>query len=612
MLGRDGLDTASADSTSRAGQAAHIGGGSAIASPPQNQQRVQRHSSKKIIEVGGCGPTSTAGMSSAEDGVAPAVGMGGNSVVSLVQQLKAGKLTKEELFDQLSRIQKAKRGGPADSLPPGGAPHPPGEDGFQSPNAGASTDSGRAMPDNREAYRSGSGSQVAARADPGAERRQREEEELIRRAKLQYGASKQQSPERATHFPMSGNGFASGPEQEDSFDYEGAASQSAAGGARRDVRQYSTPQKSVRTVSARPQSADSAALRRKGPRASSPGQARRAASPRPSSPGPWKGGAGSARKAQEFEFATAKRGLDDRALERMRQIEQERQANYTFRPQLYRGAGPDYISSRTAASASGKGSDLYERSLAWQRRRDQQREEEKLRLEREREKECTFQPKVTREGAVQLHAALGYVHHAPSSSLHTRARPESPAARRAGVDPEATTERLYKQGLQHKKHLQEKLRQRLQEEMQQMCTFKPAVNPEGRVRDPTPVRARCVSLPRSPCVCWCRVGPSQYRYTSTRTKARACSIAQSDVIPTAHQHTYQRVHTAQVHGGDITEKRVGCGLSDSSGGAGLTGMHFQTGSAGTEQRHARGARIPQRTRLAPPVQAASGYSAGEQ
>ena len=65
-------------------------------------------------------------MSSNEDGVAPAVGMGGNSVVSLVQQLKAGKLTKEELFDQLSRIQKAKRGGPADSLPPGGAPHPPG------------------------------------------------------------------------------------------------------------------------------------------------------------------------------------------------------------------------------------------------------------------------------------------------------------------------------------------------------------------------------------------------------------------------------------------------------------------------------------------------------
>lgn len=37
---------------------------------------------------------------------------------------------------------------------------------------------------------------------------------------------------------------------------------------------------------------------------------------------------------------------------------------------------------------------------------------------------------------------------------------------------------------------QEKLRQRLQEEMEKMCTFKPAVNPEGRVRDPTPVRSR--------------------------------------------------------------------------------------------------------------------------
>ena len=44
--------------------------------------------------------------------------------------------------------------------------------------------------------------------------------------------------------------------------------------------------------------------------------------------------------------------------------------------------------------ASSVGSDLYERQLAWARRRDEQMEEERAQVQRDREKECTFQPKV--------------------------------------------------------------------------------------------------------------------------------------------------------------------------------------------------------------------------
>ena len=259
---------------------------------------------------------------------------------------------------------------------------------------------------------------------------------------------------------------------------------------------WGTPSNST-TVPRRPLSAEPAARRQGTPNAAK--TRTRAPSPGPRSSGAagGYGGTPDARGrqmplAREFEFATAKRGADARALDRMQKIEQERLAQCTFRPNIQRGGGPDYVKCKMlAASRPG---DLYERQLAWAKRRDEQMEEERLEIQRERERECTFQPKINSVPETSDYAFS----HRRDSSLDSGPRGDMSAdcSARKTVDSRVVSERLYNQGLEHKRHMQEKLRERLQDEMQKLCTFKPAVNPEGRVRDPTPVRSRYLDSPR--------------------------------------------------------------------------------------------------------------------
>jgi hypothetical protein len=158
---------------------------------------------------------------------------------------------------------------------------------------------------------------------------------------------------------------------------------------------FGTPRQEKSAPRRRPHSAEPAARRAAGggqPRTRAPSP-----SPRTGGAGGGYGGAANGRerqmpKAREFEFATAKRGADHRTVERMRQIEQERMSQCTFRPQIQRSAGPDYVKSSSAGGA--RPGDLYERQQAWARRRQQQMEEERQELQRERERECTFQPKI--------------------------------------------------------------------------------------------------------------------------------------------------------------------------------------------------------------------------
>ena len=120
---------------------------------------------------------------------------GGNSVVSLVAQLKAGQLTKEELFDQLSKIQKAKRGGVAQGAAGVNDPGPSsrGIGGLRSPDPAGDSAEGAGAD-----HRSGSGGGGGGfGATSQAAVRLREEAELLQRAKMQYGTH-QHRPASAT------------------------------------------------------------------------------------------------------------------------------------------------------------------------------------------------------------------------------------------------------------------------------------------------------------------------------------------------------------------------------------------------------------------------------
>ena len=448
--------------------------------------------------------------------------------MSLVQQLKAGKMTKEELFDQLSRIQKAKRSEGAPS-----AKH------AEPRHAGSAHDTADLLSPDGAAYRSPD--EVAPRPD---------EEELLRRAKMQYGAQHRREPPgpagRLSGRDVGGKqGLVSALQQppemsmedddfdrqdEGSFEFERMSSGLEAEDIEAQQRlrsngqsrghqhspaprdhAWGTPRQGMSAPPPRPHSAEPAA-RRQAAAAVGAGRTRAPSpSPRTGYAGAGFGGAPNARgrqmpKTREFEFATAKRGADHRTMERMRQIEQERLAQCTFRPQIQRSTGPDYV--KASSVSSSRPSDLYERQLAWAKRKEQQMEEDRLELQRERERECTFQPKINpipevwgysfsshpqREASYDRSTAMT-VHSSYAAGSQGSASRRPPPVR---VDPNALTDRLYNQGIEHKRHMQEKLRERLQEEMQKMCTFSPAVNPEGRVRDPTPVRARYLdSTPR--------------------------------------------------------------------------------------------------------------------
>lgn len=116
---------------------------------------------------------------------------GGNSVVSLVAQLKAGQLTKEELFDQLSKIQKAKRlGGQGAAWGQDTATASRGIGGLRSPDPSGDSAEG-AGADRRSGGVGGLG------ATPQAAQLLRDEAELLQRAKLQYGTH-QHRPASAT------------------------------------------------------------------------------------------------------------------------------------------------------------------------------------------------------------------------------------------------------------------------------------------------------------------------------------------------------------------------------------------------------------------------------
>ena len=115
-------------------------------------------------------------------------------MVSLVAQLKAGQLTKEELFDQLSKIQKAKRGGVAQGAAGVDlAPASRGIGGLRSPDPAGESAVGAGVD-----HRSGSGGGGGGfGATSQAAERLREEAELLQRAKIQYG-SHQHRPASAT------------------------------------------------------------------------------------------------------------------------------------------------------------------------------------------------------------------------------------------------------------------------------------------------------------------------------------------------------------------------------------------------------------------------------
>ena len=110
-------------------------------------------------------------------------------MVSLVAQLKAGQLTKEELFDQLSKIQKAKRGGVAQGAA-GVNDQGRGIGGLRSPDPAGDSAEGAGAD-----HRSGGGGGVGATSQ--AAERLREEAELLQRAKMQYGTH-QHRPASAT------------------------------------------------------------------------------------------------------------------------------------------------------------------------------------------------------------------------------------------------------------------------------------------------------------------------------------------------------------------------------------------------------------------------------
>ena len=293
-----------------------------------------------------------------------------NSVVSLVQQLKAGKMTKEELFDQLSKIQKAKRSASGDTS---------GRDRQSQHTEAARGPEVLQSPDDAGNYGT-HGVDVALRMrDEAASLRVRDEKELIRLAKMKYGSHQHASSPsqrggeggRGTHNYGSAMdlqqteenfGITATPSMDDDdFDrhQDGSVDFDRVGSGMdvediqeqktRKLRQkheqaqhrgtaWGTPQHhSAKTIPARPHSAEPARRQTIGD-----GCART----RPQSPGPWAGNAGSAprgtpngsgrqiSRTREFEFATAKRGADHRAIDRMRQIEKERQAAYTFRPNI--------------------------------------------------------------------------------------------------------------------------------------------------------------------------------------------------------------------------------------------------------------------------------------
>jgi hypothetical protein len=169
----------------------------------------------------------------------------------------------------------------------------------------------------------------------------------------------------------------------------------------------------------------------------------------------------------EFHFETARRGMTEKAEQRKEEIRREMDASCPFKPTLYQSQSADYV-----RQSHGGTSDIYARQMAWRQQKEEEVERKRIEGEQEQARECTFTPVVNRSGDTSLRHEV------------------------AGRSAEEVAERLYSQGLEHRRHVQEVLKAKQQEEENKACTFKPAVNPTGR-RDPTPVKSRYLdSTPR--------------------------------------------------------------------------------------------------------------------
>jgi hypothetical protein len=169
----------------------------------------------------------------------------------------------------------------------------------------------------------------------------------------------------------------------------------------------------------------------------------------------------------EFRFETARRGMTEKAEQRKEEIKKELDASCPFKPTLYHSQSADYV-----RQSHGGSSDIYARQMAWRQQREEEVERKRIEGVQEQARECTFTPVVNRSGDTSLR------HEGATRSA------------------EEVAERLYSQGLEHRRHVQDVLKAKQQEEENKACTFKPAVNPTGR-RDPTPVKSRYLdSTPR--------------------------------------------------------------------------------------------------------------------
>uniref|UniRef100_A0A7S4L897 Uncharacterized protein n=1 Tax=Guillardia theta TaxID=55529 RepID=A0A7S4L897_GUITH len=163
------------------------------------------------------------------------------------------------------------------------------------------------------------------------------------------------------------------------------------------------------------------------------------------------------------------RGSDPKTLARRKKIEEERKKECTFQPQLYSSSSTQYLKS-----CSGGHKSIYERQLAWQRRKEDAIESKRLELEKEKEIDCTFRPMTSQ----RTESFLGELGGLSSSRV---------------LEEERVVNRLYDHGVEQKRQLQAQLRERLNKEIEKICTFKPQVNPSGK-RDPTPVRSRYMDI----------------------------------------------------------------------------------------------------------------------
>jgi hypothetical protein len=391
-------------------------------------------------------------------------GDAGTSVVSLVQQLKAGKMSKEELFEQLSNIQKAKKSVGTPQTSAAGASHAHSHGTHQAQHArhsadhsssGLSAASGHGDNMMRASYPagdagpgrlnmvSGGGGAVAAPLEDSwgsPDARSPNERSLIERARQQYGA--------AQYGAVRGTGDALGGSPDVSFVFSPSP----------EPHPHTRPRSARNSLAGATRAA---------------GSAGRVQRPRSASPA-----AGSRRRVTEpkaFDFATARRGVDSRAASRMRSIEAEREQLCTFKPTITKASGPDYL--RRDPPRAG-GTDLYERQLAWKRHKEEEVARRRAEQERGCLDGCTFHPMKAREFGT------------PARDAPPRA--PSPARK---VRAEEVSERLYQHGLDHRRQVQAELRTKLEEEMDRICTFKPDVNPHGHRRDPTPVKSRYRDAP---------------------------------------------------------------------------------------------------------------------